>query len=466
MQKGAKWAFAISIVVLVTVYTVYTVWKPLEVELLQLKPQTITQTFKEQGVVVSSEERAIYSEINGTIRQLYVKQGQQVQQGQQLADIDRHHMEVQIKQLLAQKQSLLGQQQMTYEDIKQQLAQLQAQLESVKGQHQQTIKTPYTAQLQAQQLIIEETTRQLTIAKEDVIKNQALFDEGLIAQQQLDDAKSYMQTVQNSLEQQQQALLLMEQQAEPLQGTDQYFNGQQQMIEVQITALQRRLSGDASGVAQYYQGLIKEIDVQLNELVHKRAAQPLVAPVTGVVKELALQEGMFASEQIPILTMVATEQLVVEVDVLTEDVVDVHAGMTVELTQNRRTGDTQFQGTVTRIAEMAHETQSALGLTEQRVTVTIELDKEVTTLRPGYAVDVRFIIAQQENQLAVPKVALFPWKDGDAVFVVRKGRVDVQPVITGLETADVVVVKKGLQAGDQIIKNPQLEGLQDGKRVK
>ena len=216
--------------------------------------------------------------------------GNKYNEDRKIADIDTHHIDVQMKQLLAQKQSLLGQQQMTYEDIKQQLAQLQAQLESVKGQQQQAVKTPYTAQLQAQQLIIEETTRQLTIAKEDVIKHQALFDEGLIAQQQLDDAKSYMQTIQNNLEQQQQALLLIEQQAQPLQGTDKYFSGQQQMIETQITALQRRLSGDASGIAQYYQGLIKEIDVQLNELVHNRAAYQLVAPANGVVKELAVQK--------------------------------------------------------------------------------------------------------------------------------------------------------------------------------
>ena len=168
----------------------------------------------------------------------------------------------------------------------------------------------------------------------------------------------------------------------------------------------------------------------------------------------------------PILTMAVTEQLVVEVDVLTEDVLDVHEGMTVELIQNRRNGDVRFQGTVTNIDEMAHETQSALGLTEQRVKVTVEPQQGITSLHAGYAVDVRFTTLQQEHQLAVPKVALYPWNGGDAVFVVRNGRANVQSVTTGVETTDVVVVSKGLQAGDQIIKNPQLEGLQDGKRVK
>lgn len=67
--------------------------------------------------------------------------------------------------------------------------------------------------------------------------------------------------------------------------------------------------------------------------------------------------------------------------------------------------------------------------------------------------------------MIVPRTALFPYNSGDAVWVVRDGRARVQPVKTGFNNNRDVVIIEGLNEGDMVILNPQLEGLREGKKI-
>ena len=71
---------------------------------------------------------------------------------------------------------------------------------------------------------------------------------------------------------------------------------------------------------------------------------------------------------------------------------------------------------------------SALGLMEQRIKLEIkpELPKNLI-VKPGYALDVIFTIDKQENKLIVPKTVLFPYQDGEALWVVRNNTAHIQP---------------------------------------
>lgn len=102
---------------------------------------------------------------------------------------------------------------------------------------------------------------------------------------------------------------------------------------------------------------------------------------------------------------------------------------------------------------------------EQRVKVTVSLSGDTGWLRPGYDLDVTFVTDQAEGVLAVPKTTVFN-KDGErAVWVVRAGRAEIQPVQTGLETDDDAVIISGLEEGDLVISNPRLDELREGVRI-
>lgn len=472
MKKGIKWTLTSLTAIGIIAYFIYTSTKPLETELLKVKPQTVSQSFKEEGIVVPAVERSIYSEMNGKITALYVKEGQKLKKGEVIAQIDTTNLDNQLQQLQGQKTSLLGQGKMSdeqealsKEEIKRQLGQLKGQLESLQGQEKQAVKTPSDAELKRQELAMKETERQLELAKDDYTKKEQLYNDGLIAKQELDAVQNKVDELENTLLQQEQGIKLIEEQTKPQQGTDEYFSGLKKAIQTQIAVLEKELKRNTVGSRQYNQGLIDSVNAQMNELNNLKAKGQVRSPISGVVQKVHLEAGDLTTTQSPILTVTSSNDFEIEVYLLTEDVLYVKEGMKVMLIQKRRNGDYTFGGKVKGIASAAEEKMSALGLTEQRIKVTITPDKHMLELRPGYAIDASFTTLEQKNKLVVPKVCLFPVDNEDAVFVVKDGKAVIQKVEKGIETNDVVVIEKGLKAGDQVIKNPQEEGLEVGKKI-
>jgi len=353
--------------------------------------------------------------------------------------------------------------------MEQQLAQLRGQLESIKGQERQAYRGPYEAQIQQQKLKIEDTENKLAAARTEHEKLKMLYKAGAISEEKLINSSNYIKQLENQLQQQKIELQLIEQQAEPAPGTEQYYQGQKNALETQIALIEEEIAKRKSGGAptrQYYQGMIEAVDAQIKQLEKQIAEGKIISPITGIVEEIHIKEGAMVSPQTLMLTLLGTSHHEIEVYLLTEDVIGVQEGMNVTLIQERRDGDLEFEGRVISIAPSAVDRVSALGLTEKRVKVTVQPEGKVPELRPGYALDVQFTVFQQENKLAVPKGSLFPYEDGEALWVVRNGRAEIQAVKTGLKTDEQVVIEEGLQPGDKIIKDPGLEGLKIGKRVK
>ncbi|WP_017756699.1 efflux RND transporter periplasmic adaptor subunit [Calidifontibacillus oryziterrae] len=412
MKKQMKWLITIIVIVSIGGYSIYSSVKPLETTIIEVQPQTVAQTFKEEGIVTSAQERLVYSLVNGAVKDLPVVEGQSVKQGELLVNIES-------------------------KDLEAQLGELKGQLQSVQGQQKQSYKSPYRAQIKQQQLVIEDTRRLLNIGQEDYERIKTLYENGAVSKKELDSAENQVIQLENSLLQQQQALKLIEEQAAPLPGTD-----------------------------QYYQGLINTLTAQINYVDYLITNSEITSPINGVIKQLNIQEGELVTPQSPLLALSSKSEFEVEVYLLTEDVLAVKEGMKVELIQERRDEDYSFKGVVKSIAPAAEEKVSALGLTEQKVKVTITPEENMAELRPGYALDVLFTTLVEQNKLAVPKVVLFPYEDGDALWVVKDGKAIIQKVETGLETDELIVIEKGLAKGDFIIKNSQLEGLVEGKRIK
>ncbi len=169
----------------------------------------------------------------------------------------------------------------------------------------------------------------------------------------------------------------------------------------------------------------------------------------------------------PLMTIFQEDAYQVEVYVLAEDVTFLEKGMEVTLIQNRKGQDITFPGIIGEISPTATKKLSPLGLEEQRVKVTVDFTSEAhNRLLPGSKLDVEFTTDKRENQLVVPQTALFPYEKGSALWVVRQGRARIQPVTEGFATNEHVVIEKGLNPGDLVILNPQLEGLKEGKKIK
>jgi len=219
--------------------------------------------------------------------------------------------------------------------------------------------------------------------------------------------------------------------------------------------------------SQYYPGQIAALEAQIKSVQYQVEQSSIKADQDGIVSQLDAKKGMLAAPGQLLMKLFNAGNYQVETYVLTEDVARMSIGQEVELIQDNKTGDVQFKGSIEGISPSAVEKISALGLKEQRVKVLIKPQiPQNLQLKPGFALDIRFTIDRQEGQLVVPKTALFPYQEGDGVWVLDGGKAKVRSVKKGFENDKEATITEGLKSGETILLNPQLAGLKEGARIK
>lgn len=384
----------------------------LAVDVLEVQPGTIANRIEEEGKIVPEREYSLHAPFGGEILELRVKEGQTVQEGDILAIIDAVELEFQLRQLAAQLKTLQGEEGQAYQD-------------------------PPEAQINSQELLVEQARADFVMAEKELDRIKQLYEEGAVTAQELEAAQNRLNSARIMLQQQLEALALLEETGNPTPESRQYFEGRKEAIKVQMESLEYQLS-----------------------------KSKITAPIDGVIANLAVKEGDSVTPGLKLMTVFRPDNYQVETYVLAEHLEGIQAGMPVQLTQSRRGEDLTFSGKVTHIAPTAVEQVSPLGLEEQRIKITISPDLPPGhRLLPGTGLEVEFVANKQEGVLAVPKTALFTYQNSDAVWKVADEKAQIQKVETGFENNSHVVITQGLEPGDLIILNPQREGLQDGKKV-
>lgn len=218
--------------------------------------------------------------------------------------------------------------------------------------------------------------------------------------------------------------------------------------------------------SQYYPGLIDSLQAQIKSVQHQINETYILAPKDGIISQLNVKEGQVLLPGTHLMTLFQDDLYQVEVYVLTEDVARINNGMEICLIQDNKMEDVVFTGYVQNIAPSAVEKTSSLGLQEKRVKITIAPNiPQGLLLRPGYALDVEFTIDKQVGKLIVPKTTIFPYEDGDALWLVVDDKAKIQRIEKGFENDKDVVITEGLKEGDKVILNPQLKGLKEGIKI-
>jgi HlyD family secretion protein len=412
MKKKWKIVLGALLIVVIAGVVIFESTKGLEVSAVEMKTGTIAMTFKEEGMIIPDIERPIYAIYGGEVIEVAVYEGQEVRAGDLLVVLSSYEIDSQIQQA-------------------------QAQLRSLQGERIGSLQQSLDAQIRGQELIIEQAQRDLAANRLNLERVEYLYQAGAVPAREREDAVNMLARAENYLEQQKQALDVLHETARPGSGTEQFYAGRADVIQAQISLLE-----------------------------HQRGQTRITAPINGVVGDLSIQEGGIASPALTLMNIFYTDSYLVEVYVLAADIRSINIGMDVDLIISGRGEDITYKGTVRRIAPSAIQKVSALGLEEQRVKVSVEVDGSTDTrIFPGLSLDVEFTTDRRDNVLVVSRTALFPYNQGDAVWVVRDGRARVQPVETGFTNSRDIVITEGLSEGDVVILQPRLDGLSDGRRV-
>jgi multidrug efflux system membrane fusion protein len=100
------------------------------------------------------------------------------------------------------------------------------------------------------------------------------------------------------------------------------------------------------------------------------------------------------------------------------------------------------------------------------IRVKVILPNKQRRLWPGQFVNVRVMTQLQRQVLTIPATALERGPDGQFTYVVQPdSTIRVAPITAGEQTGDIVVVAKGLQAGDKVVASNQYR-LQPGSLIR
>ncbi|ADL08596.1 efflux RND transporter periplasmic adaptor subunit [Thermosediminibacter oceani] len=414
MRTVKRKILIVSIILIALVGTFfYENNRGIDAEVLKVQPVTVTRTFKEEGQVIPAVEYSVHSLQAGEIVKLNVEEGQQVKAGDILALLNSKELEFQLKQL-------------------------QAELKSLRGEEAKAFQKPLDSEIKSQELLVEQARHDLTILENDFKRMEKLYSEGAVTLKEYENARNMMETAKINLQRQQEALKLLYESRNPTGESRQYYSGRAEALQSQIDLLKYRI---------------------------ERCR--ITSPVDGIVADLTVKQGDVVNPGSRLMKIFQKGEYLVEVFVPADSAPDIADGMKVKLIQERKSENLIFDGVVEKVAPTAVEKISSLGLEEQRVKVTVKpLAPQNLQLIPGTVLDVEFTTDKREGVLAVPKTALFPYENGDAVWVVEGKRAKVRPVKTGFESESLAVIEEGLKKGDLVILNPQLAGLKEGRKIR
>ena len=181
------------------------------------------------------------------------------------------------------------------------------------------------------------------------------------------------------------------------------------------------------------------------------------APIDGFVTERTADVGEYVSPQQKIATIVRTNPLRIRIDVPEQSIPEVKVGQSVSIATSAWP-DKSFAGRVARIAPNVSATSRTL-------TVEAEIENSSNALKPGQFATVRILQERPEPAVLVPARAVVTEAGVSRVFVIKNGHAEQRLVQTGQTEGDLIQVKNGITADEQVATSG-LERLSDGVAVK
>jgi HlyD family secretion protein len=217
---------------------------------------------------------------------------------------------------------------------------------------------------------------------------------------------------------------------------------------------------------------LAEARARLEQAQHDLSRGQLASPIDGVVLEVPDRNERRVAGGTVLLRLGRLEDLEVETEVLSQDVVRVKPDQRAEI-YGPAIGPAFARGVVRRIFPAGFTKMSSLGVEQQRVRVIVgfypgELERLLGQRHVGvdYRVQVRIVTAEKPQTTIIPRSALF--RGGDSawsVFAIRRARAELQPVEVGLLNDEWAEIRSGLQPDELVVLAPE-SNLADGTRVR
>ncbi|MGR3279190.1 efflux RND transporter periplasmic adaptor subunit [Acaryochloris marina NIES-2412] len=363
------------------------------------------------GTVESSESVTLTSRVMGQIRQLTVREGDIVQAGQRIAEIDVRDIQAQQQQATAaipQAQSAVSIAHSAKLTAQAQKSQSQARVQEAQAQLTEVQAELADAQLYQQRMAM-------------------LRREGAVSQSRLDEANTRLSVIQARISQTKAGLT---------QSRTTVKQAQAAVVQAQAQIRQ------AQAQVEQAQARVKQTQANLDY-------GTVIAPFTGVITHKYTEVGAMAGPGESIVKLERSGHLRLSVDAPESLVGQIQRGQSVSV---------QIDALNRQIAGRINQIIPAADPRSRNFTVKIAL-KPNQDLLPGMFGRLQFSSITRQNVAArqglmIPEDAIVKQFGIIGVFKVVDQQAQFNPITTGQIEGKTVEVYSGLERGDRIIVNP------------
>ncbi|REJ78431.1 MAG: HlyD family efflux transporter periplasmic adaptor subunit [Acidobacteria bacterium] len=435
------------------------------------------------------------SEVQGRIEEIYVKEGDVVEKGQQLVRLDPNQLQSSTDAQLAAFEAARDDVQSSRTQViaaQNQLSQAQQGLNAA----QASVNTAVEAVNQAKQ---GQATAQIELnaAQRELKRIEELLEAGAESRQNYDTAKDRVETARANLASRRIAVTEAEARVKEARA-----RADQQAVSVKDA---RRGVQTAQYSSSASESRADQQAAVLRGQRNQRDKTLQVAPISGVIADIPSKVGTFATANLsstPLLTIADMSTINVEVKVDETEIDKVAVGQPAVVKVDAF-GDEEIVGKVTQKTPLAvGKSQTSGGLSTninvqeaKEFRVVIELqdvrDEIRNGLRPGMSATAEITTDVKKDVVSVPIQAVIEKKKEDTeegegegeteekdskdeeetvkgVFVMDGNKVAFREVTTGITGESDIEVTSGLEEGQEVITGPSrvLNTLKEGDPVK
>ncbi len=181
------------------------------------------------------------------------------------------------------------------------------------------------------------------------------------------------------------------------------------------------------------------------------------SPIDGYVAERTADLGEYVSPTSKVATIVRINPLRIRIDIPEQAIPEVRVGQSVSVTTSAWP-DKNFSGRIARISPNVSPSSRTL-------TVEAEVENSSGILKPGQFASVRILQQRVEPAVLVPLRAVRTESGVSRVFVIKDGHAQQRLVQLGQSESDLVEVKGGVGADEQVATS-NVDQLSDGVAVR
>ena len=389
---------------------------------------TVKQTIDTSGTVKTEQQKTYFSPLAAKVEACKVQEGDAVEAGQVLLTYDAQDLENRKKEAALQNDEAYYGYQNTMDK-----------------------NSKDTSEYSRSSHDVEILEQQVENAKAEVrALKQYLTDMGcFLREAQNDNHKNLAEEYQAKIDQATNQLAVKEEELAEFQSDLSEQKGIKNSTESTMMTADAKKQAEAA----------KELQALKSAEVTDAVAQVgdgIKADFAGIVTGVKPVDGSNVENGGELFTVSSIEKVCVDVSFSKSDLEKIEEGQKAVATIAGK----QYEGTVTRISRAAAKNEKGASIIQGE----IHIDNPDADLYLG--VDARVMVEgnKAENVVMIPVEAINIGKDGSFVYVVTDGMVQKRMVTAGISSDEYTEIKKGLEAGEQVIISVDA-GIEEGMAV-